>query len=132
MSTMRPVSSLAAELRAPLPRLYVVSDGRPVERRVYYEELARLLDAVPPLRSAFPWQRGSARRRATNGSTIAGCWPNSTSAWPIPRIARAWRRSWRGSKRPLGEIDGGLNVCRRERLFEIEYQLRGGSASLAG
>ncbi|HTU24553.1 MAG TPA: SDR family oxidoreductase [Pirellulales bacterium] len=39
---------LAAELRARPPRLYVVSDGRPVERRAYYTELARLLGAPPP------------------------------------------------------------------------------------
>jgi nucleoside-diphosphate-sugar epimerase len=39
---------LAAERRAPLPRLYVVSDGQPVERRIYYEELARLLGAAAP------------------------------------------------------------------------------------
>jgi nucleoside-diphosphate-sugar epimerase len=30
------------------PRLYVVSDGQPVLRREYYEELARLLAAPPP------------------------------------------------------------------------------------
>ncbi len=39
---------LAAERRAPLPRLYLVSDGQPVERHIYYEELARLLGAPPP------------------------------------------------------------------------------------
>ncbi|MDX1948511.1 MAG: SDR family oxidoreductase [Pirellulaceae bacterium] len=38
---------LAAE-RAPLPSLYVVSDGQPVIRGYYYRELARLLGAPPP------------------------------------------------------------------------------------
>ncbi|HEX4146118.1 MAG TPA: SDR family oxidoreductase [Pirellulales bacterium] len=45
---------LAAELRAPLPRLYVVSDGQPVERRSYYEELARLVGAAPPRFAGAP------------------------------------------------------------------------------
>ncbi|MEQ8788930.1 MAG: SDR family oxidoreductase [Pirellulaceae bacterium] len=39
---------LASDARAPLPRTYTVSDGHPVPRRAYYEELARLLDAPPP------------------------------------------------------------------------------------
>ncbi len=39
---------LAAETKMPSPRLYVVSDGHPVERHVYYAELARLLGAPPP------------------------------------------------------------------------------------
>jgi len=39
---------LAAEQRAQLPRLYVVSDGQPVERHTYYEELARLIGAPAP------------------------------------------------------------------------------------
>jgi nucleoside-diphosphate-sugar epimerase len=38
---------LAAE-RATPPRLYCVSDGQPVQRMEYYNELARLVDAPPP------------------------------------------------------------------------------------
>jgi nucleoside-diphosphate-sugar epimerase len=34
--------------RAPVPRTYVVSDGHPIIRRDYYQELARLLSAPPP------------------------------------------------------------------------------------
>jgi nucleoside-diphosphate-sugar epimerase len=40
--------ALAAEQRIEPPRLYTVSDGRPPQRREYYEELARLLGAPPP------------------------------------------------------------------------------------
>jgi nucleoside-diphosphate-sugar epimerase len=39
--------ALAARKLAP-PRTFVVSDGRPVERKEYYAELARLLGAPPP------------------------------------------------------------------------------------
>jgi nucleoside-diphosphate-sugar epimerase len=39
---------LAAEARGTPPRTYVVSDGHPVIRRAYYEELARLLSAPAP------------------------------------------------------------------------------------
>ena len=39
---------LAADQRAQPPRTYVVSDGHPVERSVYYQELARLWKAPPP------------------------------------------------------------------------------------
>src|SRR5262249_47934069 len=39
---------LLAEQRALPPRIYVVSDGQPVERRQYYTELARLLGARAP------------------------------------------------------------------------------------
>lgn len=39
---------LAAAERATPPRTFVVSDGHPVVRRAYYEELARLLHAPPP------------------------------------------------------------------------------------
>lgn len=38
---------LACEQLAP-PKLYVVSDGHPVERAAYYGELARLVQAPPP------------------------------------------------------------------------------------
>ena len=39
---------LAAEERAPLPSLFVVSDGRPVLRSDYYQYVAQLLGAPPP------------------------------------------------------------------------------------
>lgn len=39
---------LAAEAQAKPPRLYLVSDGHPVVRRQYYEEVARLAAAPPP------------------------------------------------------------------------------------
>jgi nucleoside-diphosphate-sugar epimerase len=39
---------LAAEQRATPPRLYLVSDGCPVERADYYRELARLIGAPAP------------------------------------------------------------------------------------
>ncbi|QDU96474.1 SDR family oxidoreductase [Lignipirellula cremea] len=39
---------LQAEAHAPLPRLYVVSDGAPVLRREYYAEVARAYGAAPP------------------------------------------------------------------------------------
>jgi nucleoside-diphosphate-sugar epimerase len=39
---------LLAEQRALRPRTYVVSDGHPVKRSEYYNELARLFDSPPP------------------------------------------------------------------------------------
>ena len=57
---------LAAELRAPLPRLYLVSDGQPVERRIYYEELARLFGAPPPRFIPAPPDSGALARSATD------------------------------------------------------------------
>ena len=39
---------LAAEQQAPLPSLYLVSDGTPVERGEYFRALADLLNAPPP------------------------------------------------------------------------------------
>ena len=42
------VERLSLAGRIELPRSYCVSDGRPVERREYYGELARLLGAPPP------------------------------------------------------------------------------------
>ncbi len=56
---------IAAELRATPPRTYVVSDGHPVVRREYYEQLARLLHAVPP-RFVAPRADLPAARRATS------------------------------------------------------------------
>ena len=40
---------VAADDRAAGPRTYIVSDGHPVQRRAYYEELARLLGAPAPV-----------------------------------------------------------------------------------
>jgi nucleoside-diphosphate-sugar epimerase len=57
---------LAAERRAPLPRLYVVSDGQPVERRMYYEELARMLGAQAPRFVAAPPGSQALARSATD------------------------------------------------------------------
>jgi nucleoside-diphosphate-sugar epimerase len=39
---------VAADARATPPRTYIVSDGHPVIRRAYYEELAHLLAGAPP------------------------------------------------------------------------------------
>ena len=38
----------AAEARAPVPRTYVVSDGHPVRRRAFYEQIAELLGVPRP------------------------------------------------------------------------------------
>ena len=57
---------LAAERRAAVPRSYVVSDGHPVERRAYYEELARLLDAPPPQFMPPPADAPAAVRSGTS------------------------------------------------------------------
>ena len=67
---------LAANLRAPLPRLYAVSDGHPVERRAYFEELARLLDASaprfePPPADAPAAMRAVADKRVKNARLLA-------------------------------------------------------------
>jgi nucleoside-diphosphate-sugar epimerase len=57
---------LAADERAVPPRTYIVSDGTPLERRTYYEELARLLGAPPPVFAAVgadsAARAGSAKR----------------------------------------------------------------------
>jgi nucleoside-diphosphate-sugar epimerase len=67
---------LAAEKQAPLPRLYVVSDGQPVERRKYYEELARRFGTPPPRFVAAPADspaaaRASADKRIDNARMLA-------------------------------------------------------------
>jgi nucleoside-diphosphate-sugar epimerase len=53
---------IAAEQSAPLPRLYLVSDGHPVQRRTYYEELARLLGAPVPSFTTTDADSPAARR----------------------------------------------------------------------
>ena len=67
---------VAAETRAPLPGLYVVSDGHPVERRVYYEELARLsARSTPSFRAAGSRTpatgRGNSDKRIVNRRMLA-------------------------------------------------------------
>lgn len=57
---------LAAEQRATPPRMYVVADGNPVERREYYDQLARLLAADPPRFAALPVDAPAARRAASS------------------------------------------------------------------
>jgi len=60
---------LAAAGRAQIPRTYVVSDGQPVERRAYYEEIARLLHAAPP-RFVSPAADSPAATRATGDKRV--------------------------------------------------------------
>lgn len=60
---------LAAERLAPLPRLYLVSDGEPVRRHTYYEEVARLLGAPPP-RFTTPAESSPAKQRAESSKRI--------------------------------------------------------------
>jgi nucleoside-diphosphate-sugar epimerase len=55
---------LAADERATAPRSFVVADGHPVERRIYYEELARLLGAPPPDFTVPPADSPAAARAA--------------------------------------------------------------------
>jgi nucleoside-diphosphate-sugar epimerase len=60
---------LAAERRGKPPRTYVVSDGSPVARRTYYEELARLLKAPRP-RFAPPPADSPVAARATSDKRV--------------------------------------------------------------
>jgi len=60
---------LAAESMARLPSMYVVSDGQPVLRREYYEELARLAGAPAP-QFAPPPADSPAAARATSDKRI--------------------------------------------------------------
>jgi nucleoside-diphosphate-sugar epimerase len=57
---------LLAEAKAPLPRMYVVSDGQPVIRGDYYRELARLLGAPPPQFVAPPAESPAGQRAASD------------------------------------------------------------------
>jgi nucleoside-diphosphate-sugar epimerase len=66
---------VAAEQISP-PRRYVVSDGHPVERRAYYEELARLLNApsptfAPPSAEAHVTQRAGSDKRVSPARLFA-------------------------------------------------------------
>jgi nucleoside-diphosphate-sugar epimerase len=60
---------LAAERRAKAPRTFVVSDGNPVQRHTYIEELARLLRAPPP-RFAPPPADSPANLRAGSDKRV--------------------------------------------------------------
>jgi nucleoside-diphosphate-sugar epimerase len=65
----------AAEWTKP-PRTYVVSDGHPIQRRAYYEELARLLGAPPPKFAPPPPHapasvRAASDKRARNARMMA-------------------------------------------------------------
>ena len=60
---------LLAEAKAPLPGLFVVSDGQPVIRGDYYRELARLLHAPEP-RFVDPDPQSPAAQRAGSDKRI--------------------------------------------------------------
>ena len=67
---------LAAEAWAPLPSLYLVSDGVPALRRDYYGELARLLAAPAPQFETPPADspaalRASADKRISNAKLLS-------------------------------------------------------------
>ncbi|HEX3727696.1 MAG TPA: SDR family oxidoreductase [Pirellulales bacterium] len=67
---------LAAEGRARVPRTYLVSDGNPVERGAYYDELARRLHAPAPQILAPPADspaaaRASSDKRVKNARMVA-------------------------------------------------------------
>jgi nucleoside-diphosphate-sugar epimerase len=60
---------IAAAERAAAPRTYIVSDGHPVPRRQYLQELAKILGAPPPRFadvSASATTRGAASKRVSN------------------------------------------------------------------
>jgi nucleoside-diphosphate-sugar epimerase len=66
---------IAADERAVPPRTYVVSDGCPVVRREYYEELARLLGAPRPVFAPAPSDsaavgRAGSDKRASNARMV--------------------------------------------------------------
>jgi nucleoside-diphosphate-sugar epimerase len=58
-----------AEQRAMPPQIYVASDGHPVQRRDYFAELARLIDAPPPLYVSSP-ALSPAHDRATSDKRV--------------------------------------------------------------
>lgn len=66
---------LAVERRAPLPRCYNVCDGRPALRADYYLELARLLNAPPPVFAPPPAdapvaERAGSDKRVSNARLV--------------------------------------------------------------
>jgi nucleoside-diphosphate-sugar epimerase len=88
---------LAADQRAQIPRVYLVSDGRPAERAAFYSELARLLAAPPPSFNASPntpaAHRAAANKRISNARLLAELAPEF--AYPSYReglaaIVEAW------------------------------------------
>ena len=60
---------LLAETHAPPPQCFVISDGHPVPRSEYYEELARLLHAPPPTFQP-PDKNSPAARRSESDKRI--------------------------------------------------------------
>ena len=66
---------LAAEVRARVPSLYLVSDGHPVQRREYCQQIARLAEA-PTVRFREPSldspkaQRGTTDKRVSNAKVL--------------------------------------------------------------
>jgi nucleoside-diphosphate-sugar epimerase len=74
---------LLADERAQPPKLYVVSDGQPVERGDYYRELARLLGAPPPL-FVEPAPDSPAAQRAASDKRIT---PRRLMAELQPKLA---------------------------------------------
>lgn len=60
---------LAAERQALAPRLYLVSDGQPVLRREYYQELARLAGAPAP-RFVLPSAQAPVAARALSDKRV--------------------------------------------------------------
>jgi nucleoside-diphosphate-sugar epimerase len=59
-------AALAADERAVPPRTYLVSDGNPVERGRYYEEVARLLGAPLPTFAPVPADAPAAARAGSD------------------------------------------------------------------
>ena len=57
---------LSTEELRQLPRTFIVSDGNPVPRRQYYEELARLIGAPAPRFQSTPSDSPAAARAAAN------------------------------------------------------------------
>jgi nucleoside-diphosphate-sugar epimerase len=63
-----------AETHTKPPRTYVVSDGRPVVRREFYEEVSRLFHTPPPVfkePSAGIDRRGNTSKRVSNARLLA-------------------------------------------------------------
>ncbi len=61
---------LAAAERAEPPQTYLVSDGHAIERRAYYQELARLVGVPPPV-FATPAPDSSSAARATSNKRVS-------------------------------------------------------------
>lgn len=66
----------AASPSAESPRLYLVSDGQPVQRGEYFRELARLLSAppprfIPPVENTPAFERAASDKRIRNAKMLA-------------------------------------------------------------